>query len=50
MIQKHFLTGYPHSLKKKVKTGYNFNFGVIEKLGFFKRAFDNNFEGGVTIG
>lgn len=50
MIQKHFLTGYPHSLKRKNRTGYNFNFGMIEKLGMFKRAFDSNFEGGVTIG
>ena len=33
-----------------MKTGYNFNFGVIEKLGLFKRAFDSNFEGGVTVG
>ena len=31
-------------------SGYSFNFGIIEKLGFFKRAFDNSFEGGVTIG
>ena len=43
MIQKHFLTGHPHSIAID-KCVVNFDFVVIQRLGNWKRGMENSLE------
>ena len=36
MLQKHFMTGFPHSLKQNKNP--NFDFMLVEKLGILNRT------------
>jgi hypothetical protein len=44
LIQKHFLTGFPHSIKKAAHDPFDFVF--IAKLAGLNRALAESFEGG----
>ena len=43
MIQKHFITGLPHSIALE-KVVVNFDFVVIQRLGNWKRGMENSLE------
>ena len=43
MIQKHFVTGLPHSIALE-KAVVNFDFVVIQRLGNWKRGMENSLE------
>jgi hypothetical protein len=47
LIQKHFLTGFPHSIKKAERDPFDFVF--IAKLAGLNRALAEAFEGGSNL-
>lgn len=47
LIQKHFLTGFPHSVKKAERDQFDFVF--IAKLAGLNRALAESFEGGTNL-